>query len=138
MTYLPDPAQPQLPSSLYELLGADVFQRLVHEFYLRMRSDDLIGPMYPDDDWEGAEDRLRWFLIQYWGGPAEFSSQRGHPRLRMRHARFAITPAAAARWVAIMDEAMETFEETTLPPAARSAIREHAQRVAQMLINQSE
>ncbi|MDO4929046.1 MAG: globin [Corynebacterium sp.] len=138
MTYLPDPSQPQQPSSLYEIVGEDVFQRLIHEFYVRMRSDDLIGPMYPDDDWEGAEERLRWFLIQYWGGPAEFSARRGHPRLRMRHARFAITPEAAKRWVEIMNAAMETFEETALPPVARSAIREHAQRVAHMLINQPE
>lgn len=122
--------------TLYELLGPAVFHDLIHEFYTLMRADDLIGPMYPADDWEGAEQRLRWFFIQYWGGPAEFSTRRGHPRLRMRHARFVIGPAEAQRWVALMETAMQRFDTTVLPEQARQAIRDHAQRVATMLINQ--
>lgn len=137
MTHLPlQTGDAPHSETLYELLGADTFETLIHEFYVLMRQDDLIGPMYPADDWEGAEDRLRWFFIQYWGGPAEFSSRRGHPRLRMRHAHFQIGPEHAERWVALMDQAMQTFDTATLPHGARAAIREHAQRVASMLINQ--
>lgn len=137
---LPDPSKdpgnktPQ--QSFYASVGGEeTFHKLVHEFYIRMRKDDLIGPMYPDDDWEGAEDRLRWFLAQYWGGPQTFSENRGHPRLRMRHHQFPIGPAEAQRWLDIMDEAMATIDDTTLPPAHRHAMREHMERVANMLIN---
>lgn len=138
---LPDPAQQpanRAQQSFYDSVGGEeTFTKLVHEFYTRMRNDDLIGPMYPDDDWDGAEERLRWFLAQYWGGPQTFSEHRGHPRLRMRHNRFPIGPAEAERWLEIMDASLATIDDTTLPPAHRRAMRDHMERVAMMLINKA-
>ncbi|GGG72289.1 globin [Corynebacterium pelargi] len=119
--------------SVYQSIGGEAtFRDVVHRFYQSVRNDDIIGPMYPEDDWEGAEDRLRMFLAQYWGGPSDYSQQRGHPRLRMRHAHFRIDAKAAQRWLELMDEAIDT---TDIAPPQREALREHMQRVAYMLIN---
>ena len=68
------------PTSVYDAVGGmETFEKLVGGFYAQVREDDLIGPMYPQQDWEGAQQRLTWFLVQYWGGPQLFSEQRGHP-----------------------------------------------------------
>ena len=84
--------------TLYDLVGSmDTFRRIVAGFYQQVREDDLIGPMYPQDDWDGAEERLLLFLVQYWGGPRTYSQQRGHPRLRMRHHQFPIGAPATQR-----------------------------------------
>jgi hemoglobin len=91
---------------IFSRIGADGFERLVSAFYARVRQDDLIGPMYPQDDWAGAQARLRDFLIQRFGGPTTYSEQRGHPRLRMRHMPFTIGPAARDRWLSHMRAAM--------------------------------
>lgn len=88
------------------IIGDDGFARLVAAFYRRVRTDGVIGPLYPPDDWDNAEWRLRQFLIQRFNGPSTYSEQRGHPRLRMRHAPFPIGPAAAERWLHLMREAM--------------------------------
>ncbi len=126
-------------SSFYEAVGGDkTFRTIVHEFYKQIPDDDILGPMYPADDLAGAEDRLRWFLAQYWGGPQEFNAQRGHPRLRMRHARFPIDDAARQRWLDIMSKAIATVDDETLPPQHRAAMWEHMERVANMLVNVSE
>lgn len=124
--------------TVFEALGPEVFDRLVHNFYTRMRNDDLIGPMYPQHDWDGAESRLRMFLTQYWGGPSDYSAQRGHPRLRMRHMPFSIGEAEAHRWLEIMDAALTQFSNEEIPTAYREAIRGHMQSVAFMLINRAE
>lgn len=120
--------------TMYDAIGGEeTFRAMVHGFYQRVRNDDILGPMYPDDDWEGAEDRLRWFLAQYWGGPQTFNEQRGHPALRMRHARFPVDGAAAQRWLDLMSESLDEIEG--LDPAHREAIWMHMERVAYMLIN---
>lgn len=93
-------------SDVYQRIGEDGFDRLVTAFYDGVRNDDLLGPMYPPDDLEGARVRLRDFLIQRFGGPTRYSEQRGHPRLRMRHAPFSIGPAERDRWLALMRDAM--------------------------------
>ncbi|WP_083284005.1 globin [Corynebacterium sp. HMSC28B08] len=125
-----------MSANFYEAVGGEeTFRKVVHEFYKQVPADDILGPMYPDDDLEGAEDRLRWFLAQYWGGPQEFNIQRGHPRLRMRHARFHIDEAARDRWLELMSKAMATVDEDTLPDAHRAAMWDHMERVANMLIN---
>lgn len=136
---LGEPQDPQLAQqTFYEAVGGeDTFREVVHRFYQQVQKDDLIGPMYPADDWDGAEDRLRWFLSQYWGGPQTFSENRGHPRLRMRHARFLIGEAEAQRWLEMMDKAIAEIDEQRLPPAHRAAMREYMQRVAYMLINKA-
>ena len=93
-------------SDLHPRLGDGPFTRLVAGFYARVRADDLLGPMYPADDWDGAEARMRGFLIQRCGGPDTYSQTRGHPRLRMRHAPFAIDQAARDRWMQLMTAAL--------------------------------
>ena len=92
--------------------GAAAFNTLVSEFYKGIAGDDLVRPMYPDEDLGPAADRLRWFLEQYWGGPKTYSEQRGHPRLRMRHAAFAITPEARDRWLDHMRAAVDELRLT--------------------------
>ena len=125
-------------NSVYEAIGGTpTFERLVHGFYDQVKEDDVIGPMYPDQDWEGAEQRLTWFLIQYWGGPQHFSENRGHPRLRMRHATFPIDMEAHHRWLELMGKSLDSIEEDTIPPAYRTMIWDHMQRVAAMLINRA-
>lgn len=123
-------------SSFYESVGGEAtFRAIVSEFYKQVKDDDILGPMYPADDLAGAEDRLRWFLTQYWGGPETFNEQRGHPRLRMRHAHFHIDAAARDRWLELMSKAIATVDSETLPEAHRAAMWQHMERVAQMLVN---
>ncbi len=97
-------------ADVYAALGDAVLTRLVGAFYSRVREDDLIGPLYPPDDFDNAEWRLRQFLIQRFGGPTTYSEQRGHPRLRMRHAPFPIGPAERDRWLLLMSAAIAEVE----------------------------
>ena len=90
-----------------EALGEDGFARLVAAFYRRVREDDLIGPMYPPEDWEGAGRRLADFLIFRFGGSERYLQERGHPRLRMRHVPFSIGEAERDRWLKLMGAAMD-------------------------------
>lgn len=121
--------------NLYDELGEDFFRRLVHGFYEQVKTDDLLGPMYPADDWEGAENRLRWFLVQYWGGPHTFQAERGRPMLRKRHFPFSIGMPEAERWLELMERSLAQFGEEELPADARAQLWNHMQRVAYMMIN---
>jgi hemoglobin len=85
--------------------GTPWFTALVARFFEGVASDPVLRPFYPED-LDGPRERLTGFLIQYWGGPTDYSDQRGHPRLRMRHARFVIDPAAAAAWNRLMAESV--------------------------------
>ncbi|MBV7294948.1 globin [Corynebacterium sp. TAE3-ERU12] len=123
------------PQTVFDTIGPETFQRFVHGFYQRVATDDILGPMYPSDDMEGAEERLRLFLQQYWGGPAEYSQQRGHPRLRMRHMPFRIDVHARDRWLDLMAASLEEIPDEELPQAERRALWDHMVRVADMLIN---
>src|SRR5262245_18917296 len=107
-------------TTMYSIIGEDGFTRLVSAFYRRIPSDDVRGPMYTQDDLLGAEQRLRDFLIGRFGGPQRYIEQRGHPRLRMRHAHFPITQGARQRWLELMDAALT---ETALPPAVDTELR---------------
>ena len=128
---------PKQEQTLYDAVGGDeFFHRLVHGFYAQIKDDDLIGPMYPEDDLSGAEDRLRWFLVQYWGGPREYQEQRGNPMLRKRHLPFAIGEEEADRWLELMGKSMEQFDDDELPEPYRGQMWNHMQRVAYMMINQ--
>jgi hemoglobin len=89
--------------------GEETFRRLVAAFYARVAKDPVLRALYPEDDLGPAEDRLRMFLIQYWGGPTTYSEQRGHPRLRMRHVPFAINSAARDAWLRNMRAALDTL-----------------------------
>ena len=119
---------------VYDAIGEEGFARLVAAFYRRVPADDVLGPMYPKDDLQGAEERLRDFLIFRFGGPVRYLENRGHPRLRMRHAPFAIGPAARDRWVELMNAALE---EANLPAEAEGQLRPFFDSVATFMINRA-
>lgn len=114
-------------------LDESIFENLVAAFYRRVRQDDLIGPMYPDDDWVGAEKRLRDFLIFRFGGSDRYIQERGHPRLRMRHVPFKIGIPERDRWLELMDAAMS---ETDVPREFKLELRVFFQQVADFMRNQ--
>ena len=116
-----------------EVGGAPIFARLVARFYAGVRRDPVLAPLYPQDDWEGAEIRLRTFLEQYWGGPTTYSDQRGHPRLRMRHAPFAIGPAERDAWLRHMRDAVDSLEHLT--PAQAQELWSYMERAAYSMVN---
>ena len=117
---------------IYAAVGEAGFERLVAAFYRQVATDDILGPMYPEDDMAGAEQRLRDFLVGRFGGPNRYTQQRGHPRLRMRHAPFPIGLAARDRWVELMSRALE---EAKFPAEAEAPLRDFFGNVATMLIN---
>jgi hemoglobin len=117
---------------VYLAIGEGGFARLVRAFYVQVPGDDVLGPMYPPHDLQGAEERLRDFLIGRFGGPPRYIEQRGHPRLRMRHAPFAIDAAARNRWVMLMDRALN---EARLPDDATLLLREFLHATATFMIN---
>ncbi len=95
------------PATLYDRAGGTAFfEGLVGRFYDGVATDPLIRPLYPEPDLAGARHRLTLFLIQYWGGPTTYDQERGHPRLRMRHAPFAIGTAERDRWLVHMRSAV--------------------------------
>jgi len=117
---------------IYATIGDQGFERLVAAFYRRVKTDDILGPLYPQDDFAGAEERLRLFLIQRFGGPTTYSQRRGHPRLRMRHAPFAVTERARHRWVELMEQAMA---EVKLPEGVIPALHKYVLDTASFMIN---
>lgn len=100
-------------ATLYDRVGGmPFFQRLVDEFYAGVATDQVLLPLYPEqDDLTGARERLRLFLAQYWGGPTTYMEQRGHPRLRMRHMPFVIGSRERDRWLVHMAAAVEAVTE---------------------------
>jgi hemoglobin len=101
------------PTTFYDAVGGEpAFRRLVAGFYRRVAADPVLRAVYPEEDLSGAEERLRLFLMQYWGGPHTYSERRGHPALRMRHARFAIGPAERDAWLRHMRDAVDSLELT--------------------------
>lgn len=127
-----------LDTRVYEILGEEGFARLVDAFYRRVEQDELVGPMYRSslepsgETLADAAGRLREFLVQRFGGPARYSEARGHPRLRMRHAEFAIDQVAASRWVALMDDALD---EVGIDGEPATLLRQFFAEVARFLIN---
>ena len=118
-----------------EIGGHATFTRLVARFYQGVRSDPVLAPLYPQDDWDGAETRLRGFLEQYWGGPTTYSQERGHPRLRMRHAPFAIGPVERDAWLTHMRDAVDSLglsaeQDATLWDYLEMAARSMQNRIA--------
>ena len=117
---------------IYSAIGPAGFERLVDAFYRQVPGDAILGPMYPADDREGSKQRLRDFLIYRFGGPATYIEQRGHPRLRVRHAPFAIGPAARDRWFQLMQRALD---EAQLPHEARQVLQSFFESTTTFLIN---
>jgi hemoglobin len=113
--------------------GRATFEKLVRAFYAGVADDPVLLPMYPEQpDLEGAIQRLTGFLEQYWGGPGTYSEQRGHPRLRMRHLPFAVTPEARDRWLLHMRAAVDTLE---LSPLHESMLWDDLERAAHAMVN---
>ena len=128
-------ASRSLPSArtFYDEVGGEgTFTRLVSRFYAGVRSDPVLAPLYPQDDWEGAQRRLRMFLQQYWGGPTTYSEERGHPRLRMRHAPFAIGAAERDAWLTHMRDAVESLH---LAPMHEAILWDYLERAAWSMVN---
>lgn len=122
-----------VPTTFYEAVGGEeTFRRLVHSFYAGVAADPLLRPMYPEEDLAGAEERLRMFLVQYWGGPRTYSDRRGHPRLRMRHAPFAVTPAARDAWLGHMRAAVDGLN---LPGEAAAMLWDYLVMAAHSMVN---
>lgn len=117
---------------VYSVIGAEGFTRLVGAFYRQVPQDDILGPMYPSHDLQGAEERLRDFLTYRFGGPQTYIEQRGHPRLRARHAPFAIDQAARDRWMQLMNNA---FGEAALPEEAEQVLRKFFDGMSSFMIN---
>jgi hemoglobin len=120
---------------IYATLGEEGFTLLTASFYRRMKEDDLVGPMYPDDDWEGAEERLRDFLLFRFGADERYLVKRGHPRLRGRHLPFMIGTAERDRWLKLMDEAAD---EVIADGRIRESVMGFFAQVADFMRNQPE
>ena len=123
-----------LDTHIYARIGDEGFERLVAAFYRRVKSDDLLGPMYPPEDFTGAEQRLRQFLIQRFGGPMTFTQERGNPRLRMRHGPFTIDQRARDRWIELMSDSLA---EVQLPQDVTKVLKGFFENTATFMINQS-
>jgi hemoglobin len=104
----------------------------VTAFYQGVAQDPVLRPMYPEGDLAPAAERLRLFLEQYWGGPTTYSQQRGHPRLRMRHASFRVDAEARDRWLTHMRAAVDGLQ---LPPDQRSQLWDYLERAAWGMVN---
>ncbi len=120
--------------TVFAMIGSDGMQRLVAAFYAQVPDDDILGPMYPDDDLAGAEERLRDFLTYRFGGPQNYLQKRGNPMLRGRHSPFQVTPLAAERWMQLMTNA---FDVAKLPAEAEAIMKPFLQNVAEFLVNSS-
>lgn len=122
--------------SFYEAVGgAPTFAKLTQVFYQEVASDAILREMYPEEDLGPAEDRLRMFLEQYWGGPTTYSEQRGHPRLRMRHQPYLVNPDARDRWLRAMRVAVDSLE---LPPLYEDQLWDYLDRAAHAMVNSFE
>lgn len=121
-----------LIGKLYGQVGEEKLREMVSAFYRRVKADDLLGPMYPGDDWEGAEKRLADFIVYRFGGPQTYIEERGHPRLRGRHMPFAIGEAERDRWMKLMTEAMA---ETQVSAEPAEVITAFFGQVADMMRN---
>ena len=117
---------------VFALVGEEGFRNLISAFYRQIPGDDILGPMYPEQDLAGAEERLCDFLIFRFGGPPRYLESRGHPRLRMRHHPFRIDQQARDRWMLLMERA---FLETDLPDRAVAVLRPYFEQVATFMIN---
>ena len=124
------------PQTFYDAVGgAETFRTIVSHFYEHVRDDEVLRPMYPDEDLSAAEDRLRMFLEQYWGGPRTYSDQRGHPRLRMRHAPFRIGLIERDAWLRCMHSAVASIDSNTLDDAHRGQLLAYLDMAAHHMVN---
>ena len=123
---------PQPPTFFDQVGGEPTVRRLVHDFYRGVADDPILRPMYPEQDLGPAEERLTLFLMQYWGGPRTYSDERGHPRLRMRHAPFAVDQAAHDAWLKHMGAAVDALE---LAPELHQQLWDYLVYAATSMVN---
>lgn len=119
---------------VYPAIGEDGFQKLIAAFYRQVPNDDVLGPMYPPEDLAGAEKRLRDFLIFRFGGPQRYIEERGHPRLRMRHAPFPVNDEARQHWLRMMGKALS---EADIPSEAKDLLWGYFESTAQAMVNRA-
>ncbi|MEA4943352.1 MAG: globin [Propionicimonas sp.] len=126
-----EPTPPE--ATLYERIGGhQTFVTLVDAFYAGVATDPELRALYPEEELGPANERLRMFLEQYWGGPKTYGERRGHPRLRLRHAPFAVTAAQRDRWLTHMNAALDSLG---LPEPELAEFREYVTRAAQFMVN---
>ncbi len=119
--------------TFYEDIGGEpTFRKLVDAFYAGVASDEILRPMYPEEDLGPAAERLRLFLMQYWGGPNTYSAERGHPRLRMRHAPFHVGPRERDAWLLHMRAAVTSLN---LPQEQDAQLWDYLEKAAQFMVN---
>lgn len=122
--------------SFYDAIGgAETFRKLTSRFYEEVAKDEIVRPLYPEEDLGPAERRMRMFLEQYWGGPRTYSEERGHPRLRMRHNPFKIGPLERDAWLRCMHIAIDSIDEQTLDAEHRRALVDYMDMAANSLVN---
>jgi hemoglobin len=117
---------------VFSALGEEGFRALIGAFYRQVRTDDILGPIYPPNDLDGAEERLRDFLIFRFGGPERYIQTRGHPRLRMRHAPFPVDRAGRDRWLQLMQNALN---ETGVTGEVRELLWNYFESTAAAMMN---
>ncbi|MGV0624643.1 globin [Mycolicibacter minnesotensis] len=128
--------QPIEEPSFYDAVGgAATFDAIVSRFYQLVAQDPILRPMYPADDMAGAEDRLRMFLEQYWGGPRTYTELRGHPRLRMRHIPYRIGPLQRDAWMRCMETAIGEIDTDTLDDVRRAELLKYLNTAADFMVN---
>lgn len=118
-----------------EIGGEETITRIVARFYAGVATDPVLRPMYPEEDLGPAEERFRLFLVQYWGGPTTYSEQRGHPRLRMRHAPYPVDATARDHWLTHFRAALD---EVALPPEQDQQFWDYVTHAAQFMVNTME
>jgi hemoglobin len=118
-----------------EIGGSATIRAIVARFYEGVATDEVLRPLYPEEDLGPAEERFAMFLEQYWGGPTTYSEQRGHPRLRMRHAPFAVTPTAKDHWLTHFRAALD---EASLRPEQDAQFWDYVTHAAQFMVNSME
>ena len=124
---------PAPPQTFYDAVGGEpFFVALVQRFYEGVAGDPELRALYPEEDLGPAELRFRMFLEQYWGGPTTYSEQRGHPRLRMRHAPFAVTPQQRDRWLRHMRDAVDSLD---LSEEYGQVLWSYLERAADSMVN---
>jgi hemoglobin len=123
-------------TNVHDLVGGEAFfTELVERFYRGVATDPLLRPLYPDD-LTPSKRHLALFLVQYWGGPGTYNDERGHPRLRMRHAPFVITDAERDAWLRHMRSALDSMlAERPVTPTVEAQVRAYFDKAADFLVN---
>jgi hemoglobin len=133
VTTSPPATDGQAGQKFYDAIGGyPTIAKIVARFYEGVATDEVLRPLYPEEDLAPAQERFTLFLVQYWGGPNTYSSTRGHPRLRMRHAPFKVTPTAAQHWLRHFREGLD---EANLPPDLDAQFWDYVTHAAQFMVN---